>query len=174
MSLRHAVLGMLADAPGSGYDLLKRFESRENNAWSATQSQLYGELGKLAQTGLIEMTVAGPRGRKEYAITEAGRHELREWLLDPVPPQPARNETLLRMYFLGEVEPAQAREYVRRQGAEAEEQAERLDALDEAIPWDDSDRSFYGRLVLEWGKRYAAMQREWADWAEHRIRANRG
>ena len=43
------------------------------NVWPATQSQLYGELNKLADAGLIEVSDIGPRGRKEYRITEAGR-----------------------------------------------------------------------------------------------------
>ena len=44
------------------------------NVWPATQSQLYGELNKLADAGLIVVSDIGPRGRKEYRITEAGRH----------------------------------------------------------------------------------------------------
>ena len=36
------------------------------NVWPATQSQLYGELNKLADAGLIEVSDIGPRGRKEY------------------------------------------------------------------------------------------------------------
>jgi PadR family transcriptional regulator AphA len=47
MSLRHAILGLLEEHPMSGYDLLKRFEQAMSNVWAATQSQLYGELGKL-------------------------------------------------------------------------------------------------------------------------------
>ncbi|MGB0972936.1 MAG: PadR family transcriptional regulator, partial [Mycobacterium sp.] len=42
MSLRFATLGLLAQRPGSGYDLLKRFEKSMANVWPATQSQLYG------------------------------------------------------------------------------------------------------------------------------------
>ncbi|MDT0478147.1 PadR family transcriptional regulator, partial [Streptomyces sp. DSM 41014] len=53
MSLRMAALGLLAQHPGSGYDLLKRFEKSMANVWPATQSQLYGELNKLAAAGLI-------------------------------------------------------------------------------------------------------------------------
>ena len=73
MSLRYAALGLLAQHPGSGYDLLKRFEASMANVWPATQSQLYGELNKLADAGLIEVTDVGPRGRKAYRVTEAGR-----------------------------------------------------------------------------------------------------
>ena len=43
-----AALGLLARQPGSGYDLLKTFEKSMANVWPATQSQLYGELNKLA------------------------------------------------------------------------------------------------------------------------------
>ena len=55
MSLRIAALGLLAQQPGSGYDLLKHFEKSMANVWPATQSQLYGELNKLADAGLIEV-----------------------------------------------------------------------------------------------------------------------
>src|SRR4051812_50161094 len=80
MSLRHAVLGMLADEPGSGYDLLKRFERAMASVWPATQSQLYGELGKLEAAGMIHVLAEGPRGRKEYENTEARLEGLRHRL----------------------------------------------------------------------------------------------
>ena len=80
MSLRFAALGLLAQHPGSGYDLLKRFQLSVGNVWSATQSQLYGELNKLADAALIEVSDTGPRGRKEYRITVAGRAELVRWI----------------------------------------------------------------------------------------------
>ena len=114
MSLRHAVLGLLEERPMSGYDLLKRFEQAMSNVWAATQSQLYGELGKLESAGLIRVHAEGPRGRKEYAITEAGQAELRHWLVEVEPTRVTRNEALLRVYFLGAVEPARAREYLER------------------------------------------------------------
>ena len=170
MSLRHAVLGMLADEPGSGYDLLKRFELAMSNVWPATQSQLYGELGKLESAGMIHVHAEGPRGRKEYEITEAGRAELRHWLIE-VPPSPApRNGNLLRVYFLGAVAPDQARAYLETLGETARARETRLEELEASIDWDDADNSVYGRLVLEWGKRYSAMYREWVDWSVAQIK----
>ena len=59
VSLRMAALGLLAQQPGSGYDLLKTFEKSMGNVWPATQSQLYGELNKLADDGLIEVATSG-------------------------------------------------------------------------------------------------------------------
>ena len=113
VSLRIAALGLLAQHPGSGYDLLKRFEKSMANVWPATQSQLYGELNKLAETGLIEVTDIGPRGRKEYRVTDAGRAELRRWVTNPQDDPPYRSAELLRVFLLGEIPPAQAREYMR-------------------------------------------------------------
>ena len=79
MSLRIAALGLLAQHPGSGYDLLKRFEQSMANVWPATQSQLYGELNKLSDTGLIEVSAIGTRGRKEYRYTASGPPDLQRW-----------------------------------------------------------------------------------------------
>src|SRR6188508_3579467 len=83
VSLRMAALGLLAREPASGYDLLRTFEQSMANVWPATQSQLYGELNKLAADGLIEVSDVGPRGRKEYQVTDAGRTELIRWVTNP-------------------------------------------------------------------------------------------
>src|SRR5215218_7518109 len=100
VSLRMAALGLLAQKPGSGYDLLRLFEKSMANVWPATQSQLYGELNKLADAGLIEVSDVGPRGRKEYRITEAGRDELRRWISDADDDPPFRSTGVLRVFLL--------------------------------------------------------------------------
>lgn len=170
MSLRHAVLGLLEECPMSGYDLLKRFEQAMSNVWAATQSQLYGELGKLESVGQIRVHAEGPRGRKEYEITEAGRAELRHWLVEVEPNRVTRNESLLRVYFLGVVGPKRAREYLEYLGETGRRRTGRLADLEASIDWGDDDASVYGRLVLEWGKRFSAMQHEWAEWAVKQVK----
>jgi PadR family transcriptional regulator AphA len=170
MSLRHAILGLLEEHPMSGYDLLKRFEQAMSNVWAATQSQLYGELGKLEAAGLIRVHAEGPRGRKEYEIIDAGRAELRHWLVDVEPNRVTRNEALLRVYFLGAVAPERAREYLESLGDTARRREGRLEDLDASIDWGDDDASVYGRMVLEWGKRFSVMQREWAEWAAGQVK----
>ena len=76
MSLRHALLGLLDDHPGSGWDLLKA-ETSLAFVWPATQSQLYTELGRLTDEGLIEVTAVRARNRREYGITPAGQQGCR-------------------------------------------------------------------------------------------------
>ena len=164
MSLRIAALGLLAQEPGSGYDLLKHFEKSMANVWPATQSQLYGELNKLADAGLIEVSAIGPRGRKEYRITEAGRAELRRWVANPEDDPQFRSAELLRVFLLGALPPDQAREHMVAVAEHADAEVKRLEELRDSIHWSDDEGSFYGRAALEYGLRMYAMQADWARW----------
>jgi DNA-binding PadR family transcriptional regulator len=164
VSLRFAALGLLAQQPGSGYDLLKRFEKSMANVWPATQSQLYGELNKLADAGLIEVTDTGPRGRKEYGVTPAGRAELLRWVTSPQEDPPYRSAELLRVFLLGEIPPDQARQYMVQVASRADAELARLGELRDAIRWSEDDADFYGRAALEYGLRAQAMGAEWARW----------
>jgi DNA-binding PadR family transcriptional regulator len=165
MSLKHAALGLLSRGPASGYDLLRTFHGSLANVWPATQSQLYGELGKLAESWLVEVVAKGARGRKEYALTEAGRAELRHWLIDVEPSAVRRSDLLLRVFFLTALDPAQAQEFVARRSARAAGYHDELLTLRARIAEGSGPLTEYGRLTLEWGLRFTAMQREWADWA---------
>ena len=159
-----AALGLLAQQPGSGYDLLKTFEKSMANVWPATQSQLYGELNRLADAGLIEVTDIGPRGRKEYRITPAGRTELQRWLTSPEDDPPFRDASLLRVFMLGEIDPEAARRHMVAVAEHADSEVKRLEALSDSIGWSDGDSLFFGRAALEYGLRLGAMEGQWARW----------
>jgi DNA-binding PadR family transcriptional regulator len=173
VSLKHAALGLLSFGPASGYDLLRMFRKSLANVWSATQSQLYGELGKLSEAGLVEVISEGARGRKEYAITDAGKAELRHWLTATEPAPTRRSEMLLRVFFLGLLTPEQAEDYLRSRAELAAKQRTDLLAVEEAVRTDTNDLATYGRLTLEWALRYTAMQQEWAKWAIEEINQDR-
>ena len=174
MSLRHGILGLLAEHPASGYDLLATFHESLANVWPATQSQLYGELNKLAKDGLIEVSATGARGRKEYTLTEAGAAELHRWMVDVEPTRVTRNDMLLRVFFLGRLSRSEARTFLERERAGTEKYARHLQSIKESVDWDmGGDLATYGRIALEWGLRFAEMQRAWAEWALERIDADR-
>ena len=164
MSLRFATLGLLAQRPGSGYDLLKRFEKSMANVLPATQSQLYGELNKLAEAGLIEVADIGPRGRKEYRVTASGRAELIRWIGDPQDDPPMRRPDVLRIFLLGELPADEARRYALTFAQHAASELKRLEQLRDSIVWGQTDGDFYGRAALEFGLRHAAMEEQWALW----------
>ncbi|GFE15518.1 PadR family transcriptional regulator [Streptomyces glebosus] len=169
MSLRHAVLGLLAESPASGYDLMKLFNASLASVWPATQSQVYGELTKLTTAGLVEVAAHGPRGRKEYAITDDGLTELRHWLTEVEPSGPQRHDGLLRVFFLGIVTPLEAQTFLLHQAERAARTRATLEHLEETAEWDEEMISVYGRIALEYGLRISAMQEEWARWAADEV-----
>lgn len=108
MSLRHALLGALADQPRTGYALVKHFEQSLAYAWPASHSQIYPELARLREAGLIEEAETGPRGSRTYAITRGGLEEIRRWLQDTEPDRRVRSDAALRMFFLWLLDPDEA------------------------------------------------------------------
>ena len=102
MSVRHALLGLLAQRPRHGYDLHDAFEAvvgGEQN-WDVKPAQVYSTLARLEQAGLVaEEAVeqeAGPE-KHIFAITPAGRAELAAWFQASVPPEHQRDEFFLKL-----------------------------------------------------------------------------
>ncbi|MEV0415557.1 PadR family transcriptional regulator [Streptomyces sp. NPDC050448] len=170
MSLRHALLGLLSERPASGYDMLKSFDTALATVWPATQSQIYTELSRLADAGLISVAAEGPRGRKEYSLTDEGLTELRHWLTETKPQRNTRSDILLRVFFLGVLTPEEARGYLIELKELSEQGTAELRALDASVDWGDDTLSVHGRIALEYGIRFNEMRREWAEWAAGQIR----
>jgi PadR family transcriptional regulator AphA len=168
VSLRFALLGLLEDGPASGYLLTTRFErSLRKYAWTAQQSHIYPELNRLAAEGLIEVADEGARGRRTYALTDAGRAALHEWLLAAPKPRAVRDEQRVRMMLLSALTPDEARQQVRGHLAEAEREIAELREMAgaaDAAPH-PRGRLRFGRLALEMGILQAEAQRTWARWA---------
>ncbi|GAA4784208.1 PadR family transcriptional regulator [Actinomycetospora chlora] len=174
MSLRHALLGLLAHGPASGYDLTRAFEGGIGQyAWQAGHSRIYPELGKMTEAGLVVVDEAGPRGRKTYTLTDDGRTELRRWMLHWPEQATVRNETVLRMFLVQSLEPDDARALLEGM---AEHCARERDALRAVMDADDAehrpgDPLPFGRLAGEYGiRQYEAVQ-GWAQWSLERLAA---
>jgi DNA-binding PadR family transcriptional regulator len=172
MSLRHALLGLLAEEPASGYELTREFERvLQRYAWHAQNSQIYPELNQLSRDGLAAVVEQGPRGRRTYAITDAGRAELRRWMRNPPEVFVVRNEFVLRLFLLPALEPEEARTVLYQLAADSEamlgalcEQVEKFDAA--AEPGTPPPIS---RLVAEYGLRSYQTLHQWTLWALDRI-----
>lgn len=161
MSLRYALLGMLADHPASGYDLTRLFDvALGRHAWHARHSQIYPELNRLACEGLVTVVGEGPRGRRTYDLTEVGRAQLRDWVRDYPESGVVRNEYALRLFLLGALEPADARSLLEKYVEAGEKQARQL--RDRRAELDQRPVLEFGRLAAELGLRYFEMQRDWA------------
>ncbi len=82
------VLGLLAEEPLYGYDLLERFRSRSMGFWvEVGKASVYQALRRLERDGLINgRSQDGPDGpdRRVYRITKAGRDRLTSGLSERV------------------------------------------------------------------------------------------
>jgi PadR family transcriptional regulator AphA len=168
MSLSHALLGLLAMAPGSGYELAKEFECELGRyAWQAGHTSIYPELAKLAERGLVVASDTGARGRRTYEITDAGRAELRDWLMTPTGSAVVRNESVLRLFLVSALPPEDARELLKRIAAHTAEEAAELRRLlaEPDVPAPGRRRVGYGRLAGEYGVRQFDAVHDWAQWA---------
>lgn len=160
MALRYALLGSLADHPRTGYELQKHFQQSLAYAWPASHSQIYPELARLLEDGLIEQAGAGARNSKTYAVTEAGLDRLRSWLRETPPDRRVRSDAALRTFFLWLLEPDEAREQL--EGERAYWQGvldEFLRIEDEPTGRNKKARTF--RIALEGGIRTVEARLAW-------------
>lgn len=171
MSLRHALLGLLAERPASGYELTKQFELSLANVWSAGHSQIYPELQRMAARGWVVAGDEGARGRRDYEITADGRAELHRWLTGARPDRSNRNEAMLRVFFLWTLDSHDAVAFLEREADAHRAGMAALERLDAAVPWTESGSDLMGRIALEQGMRWSTMMADWATWAAGQLRA---
>lgn len=154
----NAVLGLLSFGHElSGYDLKKWADhSLRFFFWSPASSQIYSELRRLEDRGLVSSRVVpkdDTRGRRVYAITEPGRRALAEWLAtEPADVAVLKHPTILRVWLGHLMAPEALRtvvdEHRRRLAtvlAEVHHDQQRV-AADPAMA--------YAKLVIDWAERY--------------------
>ena len=119
MIVRYAILGMLDGQELHGYRIKSMFERRVGMLWSLNFGQIYQILKDLRRRGLVEARFdrgTGHVGRWVYTITAKGRRALATWLArSPHPPQPGRNEILIRLLVVATSDTAARLAQVERQ-----------------------------------------------------------
>jgi DNA-binding PadR family transcriptional regulator len=95
------ILGVLAVEPRSGYDIKALTDKSTRFFWAASYGQIYPELRRLSERGLIEGSDEPHGGRKRtvYRITRDGRDALAAWLNSPEQVHELRDEGLLKLFF---------------------------------------------------------------------------
>jgi DNA-binding PadR family transcriptional regulator len=129
------ILGMLAARPRSGYEIKQLVDSSARFFWAASYGQIYPELKRLEEDGLISGndSAQGARQRTVYKLTAAGRRAAREWIDGPPQVFELRDEGLLELFFAGSIEPGRAPEIARERAAKAAASAAELRSLEEQI-----------------------------------------
>jgi DNA-binding PadR family transcriptional regulator len=159
MSLRHAVLGLLTLAPSNGYELTQRFDQSLSHAWQARHSQIYPELAKLEEAGMVEVVDEGPRGSRTYAATQAGRDEIRRWMTETAVNRGQRNETALRWFLAFLLEPEERRAFFEGELASVRAHDAGMRSLRDQFEATGRRGGF--RPVLEFGLRVNEVMDDW-------------
>jgi DNA-binding PadR family transcriptional regulator len=101
VSLKFAILTSLTERAGSGIELARRFDKSIGYFWPATHQQIYRELDRLGEAGLIrELPREGAPSRgnpRRFEVTEDGGRLLVEWIREVDEPEPIRSTTAVRV-----------------------------------------------------------------------------
>ena len=157
-----ALLGLLHDGPLTGWELIGRAQERIGEFWSLTPSQVYRELTGMAGRGLVSAGPTGPRDRKPYEVTAAGRAAFAAWVDAPPGPDQVRIPLLLTIAFAEHLPAERLDELV---AAQRQVHAERLARYREhrsALTGTD-DVPVARLATLEFGLRHEEAVLDWFD-----------
>jgi len=101
-STAKVILGMVASGRTTGYDIKQLVDKSTRHFWAASYGQIYPELKRLEDEGLLagEDASAGGRARRSYRLTTAGQAALHGWLTsDAAPVWELRDEHTLKLFF---------------------------------------------------------------------------
>ncbi|MFE6224891.1 MULTISPECIES: PadR family transcriptional regulator [unclassified Streptomyces] len=188
MSLKHAVLAALLEGEASGYDLAKIFDVSVANFWAATPQQLYRELDRLAEAGLISARVVEQERRpnkRMFSLTPEGRRDLDSFTSVAPRPTAVRDELMVQVQACDGGDTEAVRGFVARRMDASRDRLARYDRLRDWLLGDRDEETYLreservgpyltlmrGRLLeqenLRWGERVLAV-------LDARIAAGRG
>lgn len=163
MGLKHSILGLLHYKPMHGYRLKEHLERNFGHMWSINFGQIYPNLKKMRNDGLITMEeeiCQGEKGppRKRYSITDKGRKEFQRWLLSsPEGGMLLRDPFLMRFVFFGFGDDRRALAMIEEQIVNYEKHlARRYTNLQR---WEHAGK--YVRLIADLGVRMNEMYLTW-------------
>lgn len=163
----YAILGYLSLRERSGYEI-RRAASR-NLAWGVSDGQLYPQLHRLAEHGLIEP--AGPpeatRARQCWRLTETGRAALGRWISGDTHQFLLRDENLAKILFADQFGPEALLDLLCRRRAMFERAAAKLAAVEPGAERGAEGRSgpLGPRLAHQFGTDFIAFNLAWCDQA---------
>jgi DNA-binding PadR family transcriptional regulator len=161
------ILGMLGLGPMCGYEIKQLVDSSTRFFWAASYGQIYPELRRLTEGGLIsgEAEPHGNRKRTVFSLTPAGREALERWLAEPPVVQEMRDESLLKVFFSDAGGPGATRAALEAKRDHHRELAARLRAVDRS---EAAEQRGSTDTALRYG---IALNDFIAEWCEREARA---
>lgn len=161
----YALLGLLTFGDElTGYELKQRADNTLRFYWvSPAMSQIYTELSRLTEHGLLEPVTTEGEGRRTtaYRITRAGSRALREWIDGSTVGFPTLKHTVLLRLLIGHAsDPDRMRDLLEGYVAELADALQDLREVRDSLRGADSpgEPFFYPSIVADWGLDYFAAE----------------
>jgi DNA-binding PadR family transcriptional regulator len=166
----YVILGFVRKGAKSGYEIKALVDNSTRFFWAASYGQIYPELKRLAEAGLITGSDSPTGGRKRtvYEITADGEEELRNWLRQRPETFEMRDEGLLKLFFADALPREEALEILREMRATRLAINERLQAIKDLKLKGEIEDPF-PLIVLEGGLEFTQWFAEWCERIEARI-----
>ena len=165
---RYLILGLLADKSLTGYEIKKLIDKKLGALWMESYGQIYPELKKLANEGMvtIEESVEDERVyQKRYHITDSGKKELISWLKMPPENKVVKYEILLKLFFAKHISKDEFSKHIEDFMHEYKDALDKLAGMkvqfDENTP--DSDKNIWLELAALFGETLFKAYIEWAE-----------
>ncbi|WP_233143883.1 PadR family transcriptional regulator [Lottiidibacillus patelloidae] len=174
MSLRYALLGLLGEQPYTGYELKQRFQMKMVHFWNAHHTQIYRELNKMEQEGLVTAEIVKQDenpDKKVYTLQEKGKSVLTTWLLNKeVSPPKIKDEMLLRVSLFQFIPEEEAIGFLQESKAHHEQVLNHITMWKEETYNEEVMEERIGEyLTTEYGLLYMKNWITWCDWAIEKL-----
>ncbi|QBX54270.1 PadR family transcriptional regulator [Nocardioides seonyuensis] len=157
----YAILGLLTFGDElTGYEVKQRADATLRFYWVApAMSQVYKELARLTDLGLVEARTRADGGREvtTYALSPAGEQTLRAWMTETPAGFPVLKHTvLLRLLMSRASDPETVRRMLRAYLDELDAALDDLTGVRESLrSADEPGQAFYyPSVVADWGLDY--------------------
>ncbi len=176
MSIKFAILGILAERDLHGYELKSSFDEKVGEFWSLNYGQIYSTLDRLEKEELVthDRHVQDKRpDRKIFSITPQGREELEKWLSTPLNKVRAlRDEFFVKLVFMDKSSPVPILELIEKQKVLYLKHMNRLTSRKVALKKKSGSLDdLTTELLIDAGLLHAEAAIKWLGLCELKIRA---
>jgi len=158
-----SLLGLLHDGPATGWDLLEQARRGLARFWNMTSSHVYRELKTLETRGLVRAGAPGPRDRRPFSITPAGRSAFAHWIRQEPAHEQMRIPLLVTLWFAKHLDDDTLTDFLDGHRAEHEHRLTEYRGFLDAVADSDTADPHVG-AVVEFG---IAYEEAFLGWLAH-------